>query len=162
MQVDTLSEICAQAHGNIEVIAQQLACQLVGVCGAERLPALAKSLVDRNVPLPDPPVSGPVEQEYAENLCILRNMVDWKTCRFRSETARRRLRSGLTHELLIPLEPVSDWSPVVLFTHAALAHVRPTKQAAVVVSMRDEGISVLESYKGICPFSAFLARVAGL
>jgi hypothetical protein len=144
MQVDAFSGICAQTYDSIESMAQRLARQLLGICGAEQLPALAKSLVDRSVPLPELPFSAPVDKEYVENLGILRDMIDWRAFRFRPETARRRLRSSQTHELLVPLEPVFDWSPVILFIHAALAQVRPSKRAAVVVSMRDEGISVLE------------------
>lgn len=144
MQPDTFSRICTRHRGNPEAIARELAEDLAGTGGAEFLPALAGALVNPDRPLPEYPGSTPTDHEYADNLRMLRTMVEWQSCRLRPETARRHLRSGVVHDDLVPVDPVVGWNPLVLLTHALLTQIRPAKEAAVVVSMRDEGISILE------------------
>jgi hypothetical protein len=144
MQPDTFSRICTRHRGIPEAIARELTEHLAGTSGAECLPGLAKALVNPDSPLPEYPRSAPADHEYADNLRMLRKMVEWRSCRLRPETARQHLRSGVVHDNLVPVVPVEGWSPIVLLTHALLAQIRPAKEAAIVVSMRDEGISILE------------------
>jgi SAM-dependent methyltransferase len=143
MDVDTFAA-CLRTPGGIEGIAQALLSHLQGSPAAELLPALAEALLHPGRPMPEAAQLGPLGREYLDAFPALRDLVDWDACRLHPNRARRHLVSPASHDSLVAMRPLDDWSAITFLTHAALSLIRPTKLAAVVVTMRDDGISILE------------------
>lgn len=143
MELDAFTA-CLKIPGGIANVAQALASRLPAEADKELLLVLAGALSRPDSAFPDVPASGPLGTEYVRNLSALRQLVDWKSYRLRPQKARSHIISSVEQDCLAALRPVEDWGPAALLTHAALSLIRPRNQAAVVVTMRDDGISILE------------------
>nr|WP_283949894.1 glycosyltransferase family 2 protein [Limobrevibacterium gyesilva] len=126
--------------GGLAEAAACLAATIRGAPGWELVPRFADYLLHEDVPLPATAGNLPTDADYVEILVQLREMVDWKTCTLRPGATRRQMVSPVAAHLT----GKHAWSAVALFTHLALSRIRPTRKAAVVVTMRDEGITILE------------------
>ena len=109
---------------------------------AEHVGKVLDYLSGPDQPLPELPL-GPFDAPIYANLPMLKQMVDWTDCRLRPQRPRRTLVSPRDDEKLLHVGP-ADWTNLMLLNHVLLSWVRPRRRAAVVVTMRDDGVSLLE------------------
>lgn len=109
---------------------------------AESVSALLAYLSDPQMTLP-PILLGPYDQPIYEGFAALRELVDWKNFRIKADTCRLKLVSGSSDEVLLKTSPDS-WTNIYLLNYVLLASIIPDRQSAVVVTMRDDGLRILE------------------
>ncbi len=136
--------VALEAPGGMVGTARALAIAFSGQPGADRLVALAEAFLHPGLDLPDFSGLSGTDRLYAESLPTLRAAVDWTALRVRPDQARANVISPDSHDALTRMAPPADWGPLASFVHAALTRIRPARRAAVVVTMRDDGISILE------------------
>jgi hypothetical protein len=143
MDIDTLAA-CLRTEAGIAAVTAALVREWHGQPMADFLPALAATLLQPGHPMPAAPPLEPIDQLYYDAFPTLLALVDWQGLRVVPERARRSLISPTAHDALAAMEPIHGWGAITQLCHAALAAIRPRKRAAVVVTMRDDGISMLE------------------
>ncbi len=139
-----LIQECLAIREGIEAVAARLAQGLAGVPGADTLPAIAAALVDPLAFVEGFASPSQSDQPYLDALLWLRVVIDWRACVVRPEAMRTCLVSPASDDALVETEPLAGWGPVAILVHVALGLVRPRRKAAVVVTLRDDGVSALE------------------
>ena len=84
------------------------------------------------------------EIDHVHNLDLLRTGIDWRGALVKRESVRSHVVSPQCQDELANPTPIENWGPLRRFNLRLQSLARPTRRAAVVVSMRDDGISILE------------------
>jgi SAM-dependent methyltransferase len=84
------------------------------------------------------------EFDEIENLNSIRRLIDWRSGTVISSAAREYLVSHQLHDRLTDELPRDQWSPLRRFNLDLQQLTYPKRSAAVVVSMRDDGVSIME------------------
>ena len=86
---------------------------------------------------------GPVDGPIYDDLANLRAIIDWRSLTVQAGACRRVLCSGVGDEMLLQTS-AETWTNLYLLNYLLLSAIRPEKKAAVVVTMRDDGIRIIE------------------
>ena len=99
-------------------------------------------LATPDMPAPDVLPTCPGDQVLLADMNTFQNAIDWRAFRVRPEH-RHHVVSEASDDSLVALT-TETWSGLFLLNYVLLRSIQPTRRAAVVVAMRDEGVRVLE------------------
>jgi hypothetical protein len=126
----------------------QLAQQIDRICEPAHRPGraaqLARFLLNSEDPFPDLPLYDDYDKETYRNFETLRSVIDWDSFTVRDHARDPLILSPADESFLAKVNPIQGWGSPLVLTMIALARVKPREKAAVVVTMRDEGISILQ------------------
>ena len=128
---------CVRANSSLQEIAERLAARMPNM-------GLAAAIMGAGTSAAGSEAIEMIELQHVAELAPLREIVDWVEMRVRSNRSRPRVVSPRSDDVLVKMRPLLDWGPLTYLSYAALASIRPTRLAAVVMTCRDDGISLLE------------------
>jgi hypothetical protein len=135
---------CLAAPGGLAGLAASLQEQAARPKGTQLISDAFAFVLGKTHTLPEPTALQTLERLFLDNLRVLETVVDWNIGAVRTDRARRHISSPTDHDALVGMNTVEDWPLIVAISYALLSRIKPSRKCAVVVTMRDDGITALE------------------